>query len=47
MMVQAVKVHRAVPPELASDIATGMVLTGGGALLLDLDILLAEEPGCR
>ena len=34
------------PPELASDIAeTGMVLTGGGALLRDLDVLLAEETG--
>lgn len=34
------------PPELASDIAeTGMVLTGGGALLKDLDKLLSEETG--
>ena len=34
------------PPELASDIAeTGFVLTGGGALLRDLDVLLAEETG--
>jgi len=34
------------PPELASDIAeTGMALTGGGALLKDLDRLLMEETG--
>jgi rod shape-determining protein MreB len=34
------------PPELASDIAErGMVLTGGGALLSDLDRLLTEETG--
>ncbi|TLU66665.1 rod shape-determining protein [Thalassotalea litorea] len=34
------------PPELASDISErGMVLTGGGALLKDLDRLLAEETG--
>jgi len=34
------------PPELASDIAErGLVLTGGGALLRDLDMLLAEESG--
>lgn len=34
------------PPELASDIAErGLVLTGGGALLRDLDRLLAEETG--
>ena len=34
------------PPELASDIAeTGLVLTGGGALLRDVDVLLAEETG--
>lgn len=46
-MVQAVK--RALeqsPPELASDIAeTGIVLTGGGALLRDLDRLIASETG--
>lgn len=35
-----------IPPELASDIAErGMVLTGGGALLHDLDRLLMEETG--
>lgn len=34
------------PPELASDIAErGMVLTGGGALLQDIDRLLMEETG--
>jgi rod shape-determining protein MreB len=34
------------PPELGSDIAdTGMVLTGGGALLRDMDRLLMEETG--
>ncbi|MBC7711197.1 MAG: rod shape-determining protein [Rhizobacter sp.] len=34
------------PPELGSDIADkGMVLTGGGALLRDLDRLLMEETG--
>ena len=46
-MVRAVK--RALeqcPPELASDIAeTGLVITGGGALLRDLDTLFAEETG--
>ncbi|MHA7817732.1 MAG: rod shape-determining protein [Pseudohaliea sp.] len=34
------------PPELAADIAeSGIVLTGGGALLRDLDRLVAEETG--
>lgn len=34
------------PPELAGDIAErGMVLTGGGALLKDMDRLLMEETG--
>lgn len=34
------------PPELSADIAErGLVLTGGGALLRDLDRLLAEETG--
>lgn len=46
-IVQAVK--RALeqsPPELASDIAErGIVLTGGGALLSDLDRLLTHETG--
>ncbi len=46
-IVQAVKrVLEQSPPELASDIAeTGIVLTGGGALLHDLDRLLAHETG--
>jgi rod shape-determining protein MreB len=34
------------PPELGADIASkGMVLTGGGALLRDIDRLLMEETG--
>ena len=34
------------PPELGADIADkGMVLTGGGALLRDIDKLLMEETG--
>jgi len=34
------------PPELGSDVAErGIVLTGGGALLRDLDRLLMEETG--
>ena len=34
------------PPELGSDVAErGMVLTGGGALLRDMDRLLMEETG--
>lgn len=34
------------PPELGADIAErGMMLTGGGALLRDLDRLLSEETG--
>ena len=34
------------PPELGSDVAErGIVLTGGGALLRDLDKLLSEETG--
>jgi rod shape-determining protein MreB len=47
MIVQAVKsALEQTPPELASDIAeSGVVLTGGGAMLRDLDLLLAEETG--
>ncbi len=46
-IVQAVKsALEQSPPELASDIAeSGLVLTGGGALLRDLDKLLTEETG--
>lgn len=46
-IVTAVKsALEASPPELASDIAErGLVLTGGGALLRDLDKLLSEETG--
>ncbi len=46
-IVQAVKsALEQSPPELASDIAeSGIVLTGGGALLRDLDRLLTEETG--
>ena len=34
------------PPELGNDVAArGMVLTGGGALLRDMDRLLSEETG--
>ncbi len=46
-IVQAVKsALEQCPPELASDIAeSGIVLTGGGALLRDIDRLLAEETG--
>ncbi len=34
------------PPELAADVAeTGIVVTGGGALLRDIDTLFAEETG--
>jgi len=46
-IVQAVKgALEQSPPELAADIAeSGIVLTGGGALLRDLDKLLSEETG--
>ena len=46
-IVQAVKsALEQSPPELASDIAErGVVLTGGGALLRGLDILISEETG--
>ncbi len=46
-IVQAVKrVLEQSPPELASDIAeSGIVLTGGGALLRDIDRLLTHETG--
>jgi len=46
-IVEAVKTAlEKTPPELASDVAErGMVLTGGGALLRDIDRLLMEETG--
>jgi len=46
-MVQAIKgVLEQSPPELAADIGeTGLVLTGGGALLRELDRLISEETG--
>jgi rod shape-determining protein MreB len=47
LIVQAVKsALEQSPPELAADIAeSGIVLTGGGALLRDLDRLISEETG--
>ena len=47
VIVQSVKrALEQAPPELAADIAdTGIVLTGGGALLRDLDKLLSDETG--
>ena len=46
-IVEAVKVTlEKCPPELAADIMDrGIVLTGGGALLRNLDKLLARETG--
>jgi rod shape-determining protein MreB len=46
-IVGAVKIAlEQTPPELGADIAEkGMVLTGGGALLRDIDRLLMEETG--
>ena len=46
-IVEAVKITlERTPPELAADIVDkGIVLTGGGALLRNLDILLREETG--
>jgi rod shape-determining protein MreB len=46
-IVSAVKIAlENTPPELGGDIASkGMVLTGGGALLRDIDRLLMEETG--
>jgi actin-like ATPase involved in cell morphogenesis len=36
------------PPELSADISDrGIVLTGGGALLKNLDKRIREEPACR
>lgn len=46
-IIQAVRqALERIPPELGSDIAdTGIVLTGGGALLRDLDNLIMSETG--
>ena len=46
-IVEAVRIAlERTPPELASDIVDkGIVLTGGGALLRNLDVLLREETG--
>lgn len=46
-IVEAAKIAlERTPPELAADIADkGIVLTGGGALLDNLDVLLREETG--
>jgi rod shape-determining protein MreB len=46
-IVEAAKVAlERTPPELAADISDrGIVLTGGGALLTNLDVLLREETG--
>ncbi len=46
-IVGAVKVAlEQTPPELGADVATGgIVLTGGGALLKDIDRLISEETG--
>ena len=46
-IVRAVKVAlEQTPPELGSDVATrGIYLTGGGALLKNIDLLIAEETG--
>ncbi|ADM08285.1 rod shape-determining protein MreB [Parvularcula bermudensis HTCC2503] len=46
-ILEAVKVAlEATPPELAADIVdTGIMLTGGGALLKNLDAVLREETG--
>jgi len=46
-IVEAVKIAlEKTPPELAADIVDkGIVLTGGGALLKNLDLLLREETG--
>jgi rod shape-determining protein MreB len=46
-LVMAIKIAlENTPPELSSDIAErGIMLTGGGALLKDLDRLITEETG--
>jgi rod shape-determining protein MreB len=46
-IVEAVRISlERTPPELAADIVDrGIVLTGGGALVKNLDVLLREETG--
>ena len=46
-IISAVKMAlEATPPELAADVAErGIVLTGGGALMRDIDRLITEETG--
>ncbi len=46
-IIEAVKVTlEKTPPELASDIMDrGIVMTGGGSLLRELDLLLSKETG--
>ena len=46
-IVQAVKLAlEQTPPDLGADVAEGgIILTGGGALLKDIDRLIAEETG--
>ena len=46
-LVTAIKIAlENTPPELSSDIADrGIILTGGGALLKDLDKMISEETG--
>lgn len=46
-IVEAVRIAlEAIPPELGADVAErGIVLTGGGALLRDIDQLIMEETG--
>ena len=46
IVVAALEALERTPPELAADISDrGIVLTGGGALLENLDVLLREETG--
>ena len=46
-LVTAIKIAlENTPPELSSDIADrGIILTGGGALLKDLDKMISQETG--
>ena len=43
---QALRIHKNTPPELSADIIDyGIMLTGGGALLRGLDVLIERETG--